>query len=93
MRESVYHWMTDTPLGAESGIQPEIEEIISGFGHLTISPAPSPPSNHTKIQRKTNYIRLYVDFKYLNQACLKSNYPLPNMENILQELLKNKYYI
>lgn len=35
--------MTDTPVEAEGEIQPEIEEIISGFGHLSISPAPRPP--------------------------------------------------
>jgi len=36
--------MTDTPVGIEEGIQPELEEIVSGFERLSISPAPRPPN-------------------------------------------------
>ena len=35
--------MTDTPVEVEGGIQPALEEIISGFSRLSISPAPRPP--------------------------------------------------
>lgn len=35
--------MTNTLVEVERGIQPEIEEIISGLSHLSISPAPRPP--------------------------------------------------
>ena len=46
--------MTDIPVEAERGIQPEIEEIISGFGRLSISLAPKPPLRTTflKIQHE-----------------------------------------
>ena len=35
--------MIDTPVEADRGIQPKIEEIISGFSRLSISLAPRPP--------------------------------------------------
>jgi len=35
--------MTDTLAREEEGIQLELEEIISGFGCFSISPAPRPP--------------------------------------------------
>jgi len=38
--------MTDTLVRIEEGFQPELEEIILGLGHLSISPAPGPPLTH-----------------------------------------------
>lgn len=35
--------MVDTPVRIEEEIQPELEEIVSGFEHLSISPALRPP--------------------------------------------------
>ncbi|KAH9297074.1 hypothetical protein KI387_028756, partial [Taxus chinensis] len=33
---------------------------------------------------KNGEIRIWVDFKNLNQASLKENYPLPMMDQVLQ---------
>jgi hypothetical protein len=41
-------------------------------------------SNPLIVWKKTDNIRLSVDFRNLNQESLKGNYPLPNMENLLQ---------
>jgi len=41
-------------------------------------------SNHIIIRKNIGDIRLCVDFRNLNQELLKDNYPLPNMEHILQ---------
>jgi len=41
-------------------------------------------SNLVPTRKKTEEIRLYVDFKNLNKVSLKYNYLLPKMDNILQ---------
>lgn len=38
------------------------------------------------VRKRNGAIRLCVDFRDLNQASLKVNYPLPNMESLLQEV-------
>ncbi|XP_059068384.1 subtilisin-like protease SBT5.3 [Cryptomeria japonica] len=42
-------------------------------------------SNLVLIRKKNGDIRLYVDFRNLNMSSLKDNYPVPNMESILQK--------
>ena len=38
------------------------------------------------VRKKNGEIRLCVDFKNLNRSSKKDNYPLPNMENMLQKV-------
>ena len=40
-------------------------------------------SNLVDVTTKTGEIRLCIDFRNLNRASLKDNYPLPKMEHIL----------
>lgn len=40
--------------------------------------------NIVPIRKKNREIRICVDFRNLNQASLKDNYPLPTMDHILQ---------
>ena len=40
------------------------------------------------VVRKTNgSIRICIDFRNLNTSCLKDNYPLPDMETLLQRVI------
>ena len=41
-------------------------------------------ANLVPIRKKKGEIRLYVDFRNLNKASLKDNYPLPKMDQLLQ---------
>jgi hypothetical protein len=43
-------------------------------------------SNPVIVRKKTDKIRICVDFINLNQASLKDNYPLPNMEYLLKRV-------
>ena len=43
--------------------------------------------NLVPVERKSREIRLYVDFRNLNQVSLKDNYPLPKMDHILQRVV------
>jgi hypothetical protein len=45
-------------------------------------------SNPVIVRKKTGDIRICVDFRNLNQASLKDNYPLPNMEYLLQRVTR-----
>ena len=47
-------------------------------------------SNLVAIRKKTGEIRLCIDFRNLNRASLKDNYPLPKMEHILQRVVGSK---
>lgn len=43
-------------------------------------------SNLVPVRKKNGHIRLCVHFKNLNVSSLKDNYPLPNMEAMLQKV-------
>jgi len=55
-------------------------EIIAQTRHSTWC------SNLVIVRKKNGTIRLCVDFRNLNLACKKDNYPLPNMETLLQRV-------
>ena len=44
-------------------------------------------SNLVAVRKKTSEIILCIDFRNLNKASLKDNYPLPKMEHILQRVV------
>ena len=43
-------------------------------------------SNLVPTRKESGEIKLYIDFKNLNKVSLKDNYPLPNMEHLLQKV-------
>ena len=47
-------------------------------------------SNLVSVRKKTGEIRLCIDFRNLNRASLKDNYPLPKMDHILQRAVGSK---
>ena len=44
-------------------------------------------ANLVPIRKKNGEIRLCVDFQNMNRSSLKDNYPLPNIEQILQKVV------
>lgn len=44
-------------------------------------------TNLVPVRKKSGEIRLYVDFRNLDQVSLKDNYPLPKMDHILQRVV------
>lgn len=44
-------------------------------------------SNMVPVKKKSHDIRICIDFRNLNRACQKDNFPLPNMEKILQSVV------
>ena len=43
-------------------------------------------ANLVPVRKKNGEIRLYVDFRNLNRSCLKDNYSLPKIDQILQRV-------
>jgi len=43
-------------------------------------------ANLVPVRKKNGEIRFYVDFRNLNKASLKDNYPLPKMDHVLQKV-------
>jgi hypothetical protein len=44
-------------------------------------------ANLVPVRKKNGEIKLFVDFKNLNRSSKKDNYPLPEMEHILQRVI------
>ena len=47
-------------------------------------------SNLVLDRKKIGEIRFFIDFRNLNKASLKDNYPLPKMDHILQKVVGSK---
>ena len=47
-------------------------------------------SNLMSVRKKTGEIRLCINFRNLNKASPKDNYPLPKMDHILQRVVGSK---
>ena len=47
-------------------------------------------SNLVSVMKKMGDIRLCIDFRDLNKASLKDNYPLPKIDHILQRVVGSK---
>jgi hypothetical protein len=66
-------------------IQKELQKMVDA-GIIAPIRYSSWMSNLVVVRKKTSDIRLCVDFGNLNQLSLKDNYPLPNMEHLLQRV-------
>ena len=44
-------------------------------------------ANLVPVRKKNGEIRICIDFRNLNKASLKDNYPLPKMDTILQNIV------
>ena len=47
-------------------------------------------ANLVPVRKKSEEIRLFVDFRNLNQVSLKDNYPIPKMDHILQRVVRSQ---
>jgi ribonuclease HI len=68
-----------------SQIQRELQKMVDA-GIIAPIRYSSWMSNLVVVRKKNGDIRLCVDFRNLNQLSLKDNYPLPNMEHLLQRV-------
>jgi hypothetical protein len=70
-------------------VQVELKKVLD-VGIISPTRHSSWCSNLVVVRKKNGGIRLCIDFRNLNLACIKDNYPLPNMETLLQRVTGSK---
>jgi hypothetical protein len=70
-------------------IQVELKKMLD-VGIIAPTRHSSWCSNLVVVRKKNGGIRLCIDFRNLNLACIKDNYLLPNMETLLQRVTGSK---
>ena len=70
-------------------VQVELKKVLD-VGIISPTRHSSWCSNLVVVRKKNGGIRLCIDFRNLNLACIKDNYPLPNMETLLQRVIGSK---
>jgi hypothetical protein len=70
-------------------VQAELKKMLDA-GIIAPTRHSSWCSNLVVVRKKNGGIRLCIDFRNLNLACIKDNYPLPNMETLLQRVTGSK---
>jgi hypothetical protein len=64
-------------------VQKELQKMLAA-GIIAPTRHSSWCSNLVVVRKKNGGIRLCIDFRNLNLACIKDNYPLPNMETLFK---------
>jgi hypothetical protein len=67
-----------------SSIKVEVEKILN-VGFIYLVPLIEWVSNHVPINKKQGNIHVCIDFRDLNKACPKDNFPTPFIDHILDE--------
>lgn len=72
----------------------EIEKIVQDLLKSgTIQPIKSPfASPVILVKKKDNSWRMCVDYRYLNDITIKHNYPIPIIEELLDELQRAQFF-
>jgi hypothetical protein len=70
-------------------VQAELKKMLDA-GIIAPTRHSSWCSNLVVVRKKNGGIRLCIDFRNLNLACIKDNYPLPNMETLLQRVTESE---
>ena len=66
-------------------MQKELQKMLA-VGIIAPTRHSSWCSNVVVVRKKNGSIRIYIDFRNLNTSCPKDNYPLPDMETLLQRV-------
>ena len=66
-------------------VKKELEKMLAA-GIIAPTRHSSWCSNLVVVRKKNGSIRICIDFRNLNIACIKDNYPLPNMEILLHKV-------
>ena len=68
-----------------SMVQKELQKMLAA-GIIAPTRHSSWCSNLVVVRKKNGQLRICIDFRNLNISCIKDNYPLPDMETLLQRV-------
>ena len=76
-------------------IQDEIEEAIKEFLELgLIRPSSSPyASSVVVVKKKNRTLSMRIDFRALNKKTMKNRYPIPRIDELMDELHGSKFFL
>ena len=66
----------------EAQVKEEVEKLITA-GFIKPIKHPTWLANIVRVKEKSGQVRICVDFRDLNKACPKNEFPLPNMDVII----------
>ena len=69
-------------------IKAEIEKLLKA-GFIYLVPLTEQVSNVVPVNKKQGTIRVYIDFRDLNKACPKDNFPTPHINQIIDNCAGN----
>ena len=75
----------------EAAIKEEVEKLLKA-GFIYPVPLTDWVSNLVPLDKKQGTIRVCIDFRDLNKACPKDNYPTPFIDQIIDECAGNEIF-
>jgi len=74
-----------------ASIKSEVEKLLK-VGFICPIPLTEWISNLVPVDKKQGMIRVCIDFRDLNKACPKDNYPMPFIDQIIDECVGNEIF-
>ena len=83
-----------TPYRHPKAYRDEIEKAIQELSALgNIHPSTSPfASSVVLVKKKDGTLRMCIDYRALNKNTLKNRYPIPRIDELMDELRGSKYF-
>ena len=78
-----------TPIAMREEVEKHIDEMLQ---KNVIEPADGPWSGIVLVKRKDGSTRFYVDYRRLNDPTTKDAYPLPRIDDSLEQLSGKKWF-
>ena len=72
-------------------IKLEVQKL-SKIGFIEENKCPSWLANIVLVKKKNEHIRIFVDFRDLNKACPKDEFPLPNVDILVDAMAGHKRF-
>ena len=82
----------DIPHGNRRANSQRSTEVASRRIHQAYPASPRWLSNIVPVKKKNGQIRCCVDFRNLNKACPKDEFPLPNMDLLIDSAARNAMF-
>ena len=80
------------PISQKQALKAELNRLVDLNVLTPVSEPSQLVSQHVTREQKSGDLRICIDSKYLNKALLRERYPLPVMEDILNDLASSRVF-